>query len=216
LGRNIINERFGKLVVLRRVEDKISPKGYRKPQYECICDCGSVIVAVRGNLLTGNTTSCGCYKKELDHNRFLKHGCAENPDKLYQKWISMRDRCNNPKATSYKNYGARGIKVCPEWDDYSTFRNWAMENGYKDGLTIDRIDFNKDYEPNNCRFTTMKEQNNNRRSTNFHTYKGKTQSQMKWAEEYGLSYGTFKTRLELGWDFEKALLTPVKQSKRQY
>lgn len=128
----------------------------------------------------------------------------------------MRDRCNNPKATGYKNYGARGIKVYPEWDDYPTFRNWAMKNGYKDGLTIDRIDFNKDYEPNNCRFTTMKEQNNNRRSTNFHTYKGKTQSQMKWAEEYGLSYGTFKTRLELGWDFEKALLTPVKQLKRQY
>lgn len=209
MGRNIINERFGKLVVLRRVEDKVSPKGYKKPQYECLCDCGKTVVAVRGNLLTGNTTSCGCYKKEIDHKRFLKHGHAENPDRLYQKWLSMRNRCLNPNATGYENYGGRGIKVCLEWNDYINFRDWAIANGYVAGLTIDRIDVDGDYEPSNCRFTTMKEQNNNRRTTNLHTYNGKTQSEMKWAEEYGISYGALKTRLEYGWDFEKALTTPV-------
>lgn len=210
MNGDIIGKRFGGLVVLRRVEDKISPKGYKKPQYVCACDCGNTKVVVKGNLLTGNTTSCGCYKKELDHKRFLKHGYAENPDKLYQKWLSMRDRCFNPKATSYKNYGARGIRVCTEWDNYISFREWAFANGYKDGLTIDRIDVDGDYEPNNCRFATMKEQNNNRRTTNFHTYNGKTQSEMKWAEEYGISYGALKTRLKYGWSFEDALNTPVK------
>lgn len=209
MSRDIIGERFGSLVVLRRVEDKISPKGYKKPQYECICDCGNKKIAVRGNLLTGNTTSCGCYKKELDHKRFLKHGHAENPDKLYQKWSGMRSRCYNSNATNYKNYGGRGIKVCAEWNDYEVFRKWAIDNGYKEGLTIDRIDVDGDYEPSNCRFTTMKEQNNNRRTTNLHTYNGKTQSEMKWAEEYGIPYGTLKTRLEYGWDFEKTLTTPV-------
>lgn len=210
MNGGIIGKRFGSLVVLRRVDDKISPKGYKKPQYECACDCGNMKVVVKGNLLTGNTTSCGCYKKELDHKRFLKHGYAENPDKLYQKWLSMRDRCFNPKATSYKNYGARGIRVCTEWDNYINFREWAFANGYEDGLTIDRIDVDGDYDPNNCRFTTMKEQNNNRRTTNFHTYNGKTQSEMKWAEEYGISYGALKTRLKYGWSFEDALNTPVK------
>lgn len=209
MGRDIVGERFGRLVVLRRVEDKVFPKGYKKPQYECICDCGNTIIAVRGNLLTGNTTSCGCYKKELDHKRFLKHGCAENPDKLYQKWLSMRNRCFNSQATGYENYGGRGIRVCAEWDDYIKFKEWAITNGYADGLTIDRIDVNGDYEPDNCRFVTIKEQNNNRRTTNFHTYNGKTQSEMKWAEEYGISYGALKTRLGYGWDFEKALTSPV-------
>lgn len=213
MRRDIIGERFGRLVVLRKVEDKVYPKGYKKPQYECECDCGKKIIAVRGNLLTGNTTSCGCYKKELDHKRFLKHGFAESPDKLYYKWLSIRDRCANPNTAGFKNYGGRGIKVCSEWDDYLAFRGWAIGNGYKEGLTIDRIDVDGNYEPNNCRFVDMKIQNNNRRSTNMHTYKGKTQSEMLWSEEYGISYGTFKTRLDLGWEFERALLTPVKQSR---
>ena len=214
MSRDRIGEKFGSLTVLRRVEDKVSPKGYKKPQYECICDCGNKKVVVRGNLLTGNTTSCGCYKKELDHKRFLKHGYAENPDKLYQKWSGMRNRCLNPNATGYENYGGRGIKICAEWDDYEVFREWAIEKGYKDGLTIDRINVDGNYEPSNCRFTTMKEQNNNRRTTNFHTYKGKTQSEMKWAEEYGISYDALKTRLKYGWSFEDALKTPVKPSER--
>lgn len=209
MGRDIIGERFGRLVVLRRVENKVSPKGFSKAQYECLCDCGNIKKIVKNNLISGGTTSCGCYKKEKDHERFLTHGFAENPDKLYQKWISMKDRCSNPNAVSYKNYGARGIKVCVEWNDYTNFREWALANGYEDGLTIDRIDVDGDYEPDNCRFATMKEQNNNRRTTNLHTYKGKTQSEMQWAEEYGLSYGTLKTRLENGWDFEKALTNPV-------
>lgn len=214
MSRDIVGERFGSLTVLRRVEDKVSPKGYKKPQYECVCDCGNKKVVVKGNLLTGNTTSCGCYKEELDHKRFLKHGYAENPDKLYQKWLSMRNRCLNPNATGYENYGGRGIKVCAEWDDYEVFREWAIDQGYKEGLTIDRIDVDGNYEPNNCRFTTMKEQNNNRRTTNFHTYNGKTQSEMKWAEEYGISYEALKTRLKYGWSFEDALNTPVKPSER--
>lgn len=214
MSRDIVGERFGRLTVLCRVEDKVYPKGYKKPQYECVCDCGNKKVVERGNLLTGNTTSCGCYKKELDHKRFLRHGYAENPDKLYQKWLSMRNRCLNPNATGYENYGGRGIKVCAEWDDYEVFREWAIDQGYKEGLTIDRIDVDGNYEPNNCRFTTMKEQNNNRRTTNFHTYNGKTQSEMKWAEEYGISYEALKTRLKYGWSFEDALNTPVKPSER--
>lgn len=209
MGRDITGERFGRLVVLRRVENKVSPKGFSKPQYECLCDCGTIKKIVKDNLISGGTASCGCYKKEKDHERFLVHGFAEKPDKLYQKWSGMRSRCYNPNAIGYKNYGGRGIKVCAEWDDYGVFRKWAIDNGYKEGLTIDRIDVDGNYEPSNCRFTTTKEQNNNRRTTNFHTYNGKTQSEMKWAEEYGISYGALKTRLENGWEFERALTSPV-------
>lgn len=130
-------------------------------------------------------------------------------------YVHMKDRCYNPKDKRYERYGGRGITICDEWlNDYSAFENWALSNGYSDDLTIDRIDNDGNYEPNNCRFVTVKENNNNRSSNKRFTYNGKTQTLVKWCEEYNMNYGTVICRLRAGWGFPKALLTqPIKRDR---
>lgn len=127
----------------------------------------------------------------------------------------MKDRCCNPKDKRYERYGGRGITICDEWlNDYSAFERWALSNGYSDDLTIDRIDNDGNYEPNNCRFVTVKENNNNRSSNRRFTYNGKTQTLVQWCEEYNMNYGTVICRLRAGWAFPEALLTPpIKRDK---
>lgn len=125
--------------------------------------------------------------------------------KLHLVWITMRQRCNNDKSQRFELYGGRGIKVCREWDeDFMSFYRWSLSNGYKEGLSIDRIDNNGDYEPDNCRWVDQKEQNNNTRRTNFITYKGKTQSLKQWSEELNLNYSTLRSRLRIGWSVEES------------
>ena len=131
-------------------------------------------------------------------------------ERLYRIWQVMRGRCRNPNHSEYHRYGARGITVCPEWDSYPIFKSWALDNGYDDTLTIDRINTNGPYCPSNCRWATMKEQSNNRRTCHLLTYNGKTQTLMQWAEETGLSRGAFKQRLQRGWSVEATLTTPLK------
>lgn len=124
----------------------------------------------------------------------------------------MKERCNNPNNPAYKNYGGRGIRICDEWlKDYKVFKKWAIENGYTDDLTIDRIDNNGNYEPNNCRWVSNKVQANNRRSNVLITYKGKTQNIKQWALELGINYKTLHRRLTVyKWSIEKALTQKVK------
>lgn len=165
--------RFGRLKALYRIEDD------RKETYWlCRCDCGNQIAVSLTSLRSGNTRSCGClhkdYLKNMDRSKIShkKHGAYDkygNCERLYGVWKGMRRRCNNPNSDSYKYYGARGIKVCDEWNnDYASFREWALEHGYNPNAThgectIDRIDNNSNYEPNNCRFVPMKIQNSNKR-----------------------------------------------------
>ena len=121
-----------------------------------MCECGNLGVKRASNLISGNTQSCGCLQNELTIERTTKHG--QSGTKLYLIWQLMRARSYNPKAISYKWYGAKGIKVCKEWlDDFMNFYNWAMSNGYKEGLTIDRIDNDGDYCPTNCQWLTISE-----------------------------------------------------------
>ena len=123
----------------------------------------------------------------------------------------MRERCTLKSSTAYKRYGARGIKVCPEWQDYQTFRDWAISNGYNDSLTIDRIDFNGDYTPENCRWATYKEQANNTRRNRLITAFGETMTMTQWSEKTGIKVGTIWARLKSGWDVETALsIKPLK------
>ena len=137
-----------------------------------------------------------------------KHGMSGT--KIYYIWIEMRQRCNNHDNKRYKLYGKRGISVCKEWDNsFSKFYEWAKENGYGEGLSIDRIDNNGDYKPNNCRWVTQKEQNNNTRRCNFITYKGKAKSLKQWSEYLGLNYNTLRSRLRIGWSPKKAFETPM-------
>lgn len=137
---------------------------------------------------------------------------ADYNTKLYHVWLSMRARCNNPNDKGYQNYGGRGIKVCNEWNDYKNFKTWAYENGYKEdsGLSIDRIDVNGNYEPNNCRWATIKQQANNTRRNVYLTIDGEKKSVPEWAEIYGVNQETVRRRVrELGWDPIKALTEPL-------
>ena len=121
----------------------------------------------------------------------------------------MKYRCTQPKYDKYQYYGERGISVCPEWaDSFDTFREWALCHGYEEGLTLDRIDNDGNYEPDNCRWVTRKEQSNNKSTNHYLTFKGKTQSVQKWADELGVNYTMLEQRILDGWDVEKALTEP--------
>ncbi len=119
-------------------------------------------------------------------------------------WKNMRQRCNNPNFTYYRNYGGRGIRICDEWSDYAAFEKWALANGYNDSLTLDRIDTNGNYEPSNCRWATMKTQANNKRNNRLITINGKTQTASQWADELGVNYGVVRNRLHDGMPIDKA------------
>lgn len=143
--------------------------------------------------------------KSGENNGRYKVGFSMNK-KLYWVYYAMIQRCYNKNCKGYKRYGARGIKVCSEWlNDNTSFYFWAMNNGYKEGLTLDRINNEGNYEPSNCAWVTNKENTNHNSRTHFLTYKGKTQSMMKWAEELGINYSTLRNRINRsGMSLEKA------------
>lgn len=136
--------------------------------------------------------------------------------RLYTAWKNMRQRCVNENRKDYPAYGGRGIAVCPEWQNsFPAFMAWALETGYQDGLTIDRIDTNGQYCPENCRWATKKEQANNRRSNRVLTMGGKSQTMQLWADELGIEASTLRRRLYCGWPVERALQEPIHIEKRK-
>ena len=201
--KDLTNQRFGKLIVIERVEN--NKKG--NAQWLCKCDCGNKKIVTGINLRRKHVQSCGCLRLEKISGSnccLYKHGKTNS--RLYTTWHNMKERCLNKKNSRYKYYGARGIKICDEWkNDFMNFYNWAISNGYKDNLTIDRINVNGNYEPLNCRWITIKQQCNNRRNNHLITYNGKTQTMMEWAEFYNINYDILRFRLKKGWSIEKAL-----------
>jgi hypothetical protein len=177
--------------------------------WKCKCSCGNYRLVSRQMLCSGTITSCGCKNYQSSGT----HKCSKEP--LYNIWKLMKQRCYNPKSKSYRYYGGRGVIIDDNWVyDYMNFKQWAESNGYENGLTIDRIDVNGNYCPENCRWITMKEQCSNRRSNRFITYNGKTQTLSQWAEETGINLRTIKSRVDIrGWSIEQALSTPPKQRR---
>ena len=158
-GNELTGERFGRLVVLGESE-KRDKKGHIF--WICRCDCNNILVVCGNNLRNSNTQSCGCLQKENILKANTTHGLSHNKNgkttKLYGTWSAMKQRCHNSNTKGYKYYGAKGIRVCDEWlEDYMNFYNWAMANGYREGLTIDRIDSDRNYEPSNCEWVTRSE-----------------------------------------------------------
>jgi hypothetical protein len=197
-------KRYGRLTVLSRFDNLETPNG-PVTRWLCRCDCGTETV-VRGPGLAkaekgkGGTKSCGCLNREKP----IKHGMAASP--LYRTWNSMVQRCTNPNNTHYASYGERGIGVCDRWRDFANF--YADMGDQPKGMTIDRTDNNRGYEPGNCRWVTRKVQGNNRRTNVVLPFRGEKRTIAEWAEVTGLGKSCLNNRLAKGWSPEKALSTP--------
>jgi len=204
---DLTGQRFGRLTVIERAEDHIQPTGKHETKWRCVCDCGNITVAYGGSLRNGGTKSCGCLQREIvsqRHKRHKRHG--DSKTRLYNTWNHMLYRCYNPKHKNYHRYGGRGITVCEEWKKYENFRDWAMANGYQEDLSIDRVDVNGSYCPENCRWVTQKEQTRNRSSNCIITLNGESKILIEWCELYGMNYGTVSSRLSRGWTPEEVLV----------
>lgn len=207
LKENLIGQVFERLTV---VED-MSVKGF-KPKWLCKCKCGKKVIVQSSNLKDGHTRSCGCLRKySPGYTSDLKK------TRLYRVWDAMKGRCLNPNNRHYSYYGGRGITVCEDWiDSFQMFYDWSMERGYKESLTIERIDNDGNYEPQNCKWATMAEQSLNKTSNKLLIYKGVSKPLTLWCRTLDLNYDTVRERIRRGWSHEKALTTPIDKSKQHF
>lgn len=205
--------RFGRLVVCERLDDVIHNNGERERVWRCICDCGNEKVVNENPMKYGGTRSCGCLYRETRPKKGFSAKHGKSRTRLYGLWGGMLSRCRNPKDDSYPNYGARGITVCDEWaQDFLVFEQWAIDAGYKRGLSLDRIDYNGNYCPENCRWATSKQQCNNRSNNIIITIDGEAKTLAEWCEVYDVPYFTIWSRIKkYGRDPVEALTTPIRR-----
>lgn len=197
--------RFLKIVTLESL-----PSGFRsdRPAYRCKCDCGAIKFIEARHLLSGGTRSCGCWQAEEASKRAKTHGRTRTPE--YWVWASMRQRCYDKNTRNYHRYGGRGITVCDRWRH--SFNNFYADMGKRpEGYSIDRIDNDRGYSPDNCRWISSKENCRNQERSRMITWRAKTQCLSAWAEELGIPMKTLHFRLTKGWAVDKALATPVRQ-----
>ena len=180
----------------------------KKTFFLCECECGNEKAVYSHHLRSGHTTSCGCKKA-------VKQTHGKSRTRLYTIWTGMLKRCRDKKSKDYIMYGSKGVTVCGEWSDFEAFHVWALNNGYMDNLTIDRIDNTGNYEPHNCRWATNLEQQSNRTNNKYITANGTTRSISEWSKATGLPYSTIWNRIfNMGWSPEKTMTIPKRPKKR--
>lgn len=205
---DLTGKKFGRLIVLKRAENKGT-----KTAWLCKCDCGNEKIVSGDKLKTGNTKSCGCLNKELTIRRSSTHKMTNT--RLYRLWLGIKRRCYNKNQPEYKNYGAKGIKMCDEWkNDFISFYNWSYEHGFDEKLSrwecsIDRIDTLKGYSPQNCRWVDIYKQANNKTNNHLLTFQNSTLTLTQWSKKIKISQSTIRHRLKRGWSVEKTLTTPL-------
>jgi hypothetical protein len=192
----IIGQKFGLLIAV-----EVVGKNRRGPLIRCQCDCGGIKTVNAKDLRNGNNKSCGCLHK--------KHGLTGS--RIYQAWGNMKRRCNDPSNKSFQNYGGRGITYDKRWELFDNFYE-DMKEGYADNLTLDRIDVDKDYSKENCRWVDFETQMNNMTTNHLVTYKGETMTQAEFARKYNLDYELFRHRMKKGWSLERSM-QPAKQKE---
>lgn len=219
---DISGQRFGRLTVSEYVKTE-----NRVSWWKCKCDCGNDIVTTVTKLRTGHTKSCGCLAAEYRKNKpeVVKRAKLANTthggthDRLFRIWTSMRNRCSNPRNPAYTWYGGKGVKVCDEWNNYESFKAWSYANGYDDKAkihecSIDRIDPNGNYCPDNCRWADKKTQAENKTCVAIYTYCGESGTLGYFARKYGFKECTLRWRVKkLNWTIDKALTTNPWQGK---
>lgn len=209
---DLTGRRFGHLIAVKKDNSRVTPSGKKVVIWECICDCGSRKKVSACHLKSEHTTSCGCISREISRTRKLGSGklYGKGYDRLVNVWKAMLGRCENPNNHAYKNYGGRGISVCEEWHNFSNFQKWMLDNGYDINAetgktTIDRINNDEGYRPNNCRITTNSIQALNRRSNIIVTYDGNTYVLKELCKKYNFNYQLVHSRLKRGWSIERAV-----------
>lgn len=210
---DLTDKKFNRLTVIERKGNDI----FGHLRWLCRCDCGKEKIIVGSHMVRGKTKSCGCLNKEKLVARSLKHGHnrREKVSQVYSIWANLIQRCTNRNNQDYLNYGGRGITVCEKW--LESFENFLEDMGQPPTKQhqIDRIDNNKGYDKNNCRWVTRKQQSQNRRSNHFLTHNGKTQTTMEWSRETGITYGTLLARINRhNWDIDRALTAPTRKKGR--
>ena len=193
---DLTGRRYGRLVAIRKADERYDG---RHAFWECQCDCGNKTIVRKDSLESGHAKSCGCYAKDR-RTDFHLLSVGDKGTRLYKTWQGIKQRCLNPNANEYKNYGGRGITICDEWkDSYTEFKNWSIENGFNESLngreqSIDRIDVNGNYEPNNCRWADSKTQNYNKRVTQRVNINGEEKTLIEISEEYDIPLSLIRSR----------------------
>lgn len=204
--KDLTGNKYNMLTVLRRL-----PNRGNNAVWECRCDCGNITKVTSGNLKNGSVKSCGCLRLKSTSTTHNKSN-----SRLYRIWAAMKQRCYNEDYVAYKNYGGRGISICDEWvNSFENFYDWAINNGYSDSLSIERINVNDNYCPSNCTWVTLTEQAQNRRTCYMFQYNNKTQNLAQWCVDLGLDYKLIHNRIfKLKWSFERAISEPVHIEKK--
>ena len=209
----MIGKKYGYLTVLEDLPPYITPTGNSIRMVLCECKCKKVLPVQAQHLRTGNTYSCGCKSVELQDKTRVKHGLSNT--RLFKIWQGMKARCYNSKTVGYEKYGGRGITMCVEWfNDFMSFYNWSMENGYSDNLSIDRIDVNGNYEPSNCRWADIETQANNKTNNVVISHNGETMNLSQWAKKLDIPVHVLMCRRNLCWSNERILTEPYHKGRK--